>query len=361
VQRLAERQALRRHPEQAARRSLHWGTPILESGLTLIADGRLYYRGHDAAALAINARFEQVASLLWGGELAAGTPQVFVSAGQLHLDAGELPERSRATSPLLADVFQVALARAALADPARYDLRPAAVAQAGARILYLLTSVVASDRSMPQDDMARALQKAWAPSVPQAQALLNAALVLCADHELNVSSFTARCVASAGSTPYAAVIAGLAALQGTRHGGYTERVEALLREAASAEHAKEALAARLRRGESIPGFGHPLYPDGDPRGRLLLDMTAEVLPGNPAVALAAAVEKSALDLIGERPTIDVALAVLTRSLELADGTALALFALGRTAGWIAHAIEQYQTDQLIRPRARYVGPLPVSS
>ena len=105
--------------------------------------------------------------------------------------------------------------------------------------------------------------------------LLRAALILCADHELNVSSFTARCVASAGSHPYAVVIAGLAALEGPRHGGATARVESMLESMRRARPLRSAVAARLRRGESIDGFGHPLYRDGDPRARLLLDLLRE--------------------------------------------------------------------------------------
>src|SRR5690606_13971117 len=116
-----------------------------------------------------------------------------------------------------------------------------------------------------QDNMVSTLVHGWRLQLPAADRLLTAALVLCADHELNVSSFTARCVASAGSTPYQVVQAGLAALQGTKHGGHTARAGALLDEIGEPENARNALGARLRRGESIPGFGHVLYPDGDPR------------------------------------------------------------------------------------------------
>ena len=122
--------------------------------------------------------------------------------------------------------------------------------------------------------------------------------------------------------------------------------------------ARAVVAERLRRGEAIPGFGHPLYPDGDPRGRALLQLTAEVFPRSPAVSLAKALAQAAGDLVGEHPTVDFGLATLARALNRPTGGALAIFALGRTVGWIGHAIEQYRLDQMIRPRARYVGPLP---
>ena len=123
----------------------------------------------------------------------------------------------------------------------------------------MVTTVTAHELG-PDETVARALQRAWVPEDPRGATLLNRALVLCADHELNVSSFTARCVASAGATPYAVVVAGLAALGGVKHGGNTERVEAFLAESEAAGGAREAIASRLRRGEAVPGFGHPLYP-----------------------------------------------------------------------------------------------------
>ncbi|MFN8459786.1 MAG: citrate synthase, partial [Anaerolineae bacterium] len=184
-------------------------------------------------------------------------------------------------------------------------------------------------------------------------------LILCADHELNVSSFTARCVASAGSTPYQVVQAGLAALQGVKHGRMADRVEAFLREAGSPAGVQAAIASYLRRGEAIPGFGHPLYPSGDPRGRMLLAQTATAYPDSAAVALSQAVAGAVFELIGEYPTVDFGLVTLAQALHLPPGGAITLFALGRAIGWIGHAIEQYQLDRIIRPRAQYIGRQPV--
>ncbi|HEX2742018.1 MAG TPA: citrate synthase, partial [Rubrobacter sp.] len=178
------------------------------------------------------------------------------------------------------------------------------------------------------------------------------------DHELPVSTFAARCVASSEATPYAVVLAGLAALGGVKHGGEIELVEAFLREVEDTGDARAVISGRLRRGERIPGFGHSLYPEGDPRGAALLRLTAEAYPEGPAVALHEAVAGEVLQLMGELPTVDFALATVSRVLGLPAGGALALFALGRTVGWIGHAIEQYQSDSLIRPRARYVGEQP---
>jgi citrate synthase len=132
-------------------------------------------------------------------------------------------------------------------------------------------------------------------------------------------------------------------------------VEALLDEAGSPRHVRAALASRLRAG-SPPGFGHPLYPRGDPRARLLLGEVRRTWPGSDVVALADALQRAGRSVVGEHPTIDIALVILRRALALPPDAALTLFAIGRTAGWIAHAIEQYEGGRLIRPRATYVGP-----
>ena len=342
LERLKARAAERRNPEMAAEQALHWGLPILESAITLIADGRIYYRGHDAARLARERSLADVAALLWLGEAngALLEPPSKVSA----------PSTSRSAAPFVPRA-QAALALAATQDPGAYDLRARTVAQTGWRILHLLAGV-AGGASRARRTIDAALAHGW--KVPARADLLRAALILCADHELNVSAFTARCVASARSSPYGVVIAGLAALEGTKHGGTTARIEALWDSLARARDLEHALAERLRRGEPIDGFGHPLYPAGDPRARLLLEM----LPRSRSAAFVADVAAAGRAVLGEAPTLDFALVALARALGLPSGAALTLFAIGRTIGWIAHAIEQYAQDAIIRPRARYVGETP---
>ncbi|HEX8169342.1 MAG TPA: citrate synthase [Thermoanaerobaculia bacterium] len=345
VERLRSRAEERRNPEKAAEHALRWGVPILESAITLIAEGKLYYRGHDVVALARERTLEEVASLVWTGQFDADvfdTPLHVVSG----TGAGELPFISRAQS-----VLAVVGAR----DPLAFDLRPRAVAQSGWRIVNLLTSVAAASQDL-EPTIEETLARAWAPRNRRAAELIRAALIVCADHELNVSAFTARCVASASSNPYAVVLAGLAALEGTKHGGATERVEALFDELRRSRDLRRALAERLRRGESIEGFGHPLYPDGDPRAALLFELLDQHFAKSKELAFANAFAKAGASVAGEKPTIDFALVALARTLALPHGSALTLFAIGRTIGWIAHAIEQYATNTMIRPRARYVGP-----
>jgi citrate synthase len=356
VRRLRERKERRRHPEGVVERALHWGTPVMESGITLIDGGRLYYRGRDVADLAARSTVEEVAALIWIAD-EAKAPTLFPPKPPVY--SQRIQDVSAFVTGLPSvEVFQVLLSLSAAEDPAAYDLRPAAVARTGARILRLMTNAAAGEAATQVPRVAEALQRGWSPKDPGAATLLRSALVYCADHELPVSTFAARCVASSEATPYAVVLAGLAALGGVKHGGEVELVEAFLREVEAAGDAPAAISGRLRRGERVPGFGHSLYPDGDPRAAGLLSLTAEAYPGSPAVSLSQAVAGEALQLMGERPTVDLALVTIARTLGLPPGGATALFALGRTIGWIGHAIEQYEGGSLIRPRARYVGEQP---
>lgn len=349
VRALLERRERRRDPERAAEGALRWGAPVLESAITLVDGGRLFYRGRDVEELAAGSSIERVAALIWAGDPG--------EADRIFASRDGLSRRTRGALATLeglppAEVFQALLPVAAAGDPAGYDLRPAAVARTGAKILHLMAGTVGGDGV---GGTAETLRRGWCPDEPDAAALIDAALVYCADHELPVSTFAARCVASARATPYAVVQAGLAALGGVRHGGQVELVGAFLREVETVGDARTVVAGRLRRGDGVPGFGHPLYPEGDPRGAGLLRATAGFYPESPAVALAETTSEAVLDLTGERPTVDLALATVGRALGLPPGGSVALFAVGRTVGWIGHATEQYASDTLVRPRARYVG------
>jgi citrate synthase len=348
VERLRQRTEERRTPGQAAARTLQWGLPILESSIALIDGQRLYYRGLDVVTLAQTRSLEEVASLIWTGQF-----------GLAH-DAAAVDRLERANPrwPFVARA-QTALTSAAGEDSLALDLRPASVARTGSRILRLLTQV-ATRSSVRELAIDEDLAHAWKVSRRGAD-ILRAALVLCADHELNVSSFTARCVASAGSHPYAVVIAGLAALEGPRHGGAGARIASMLDSTRRAGSVGSAVQARLRRGESIDGFGHPLYRDGDPRARLLLDLLGERYSSAAECRFVREFATAAGTATGEPPNVDFGLAAVARVLNLPPEAPLMLFAIGRSVGWIGHAIEQYATGQLIRPRARYVGVAPAAT
>jgi len=341
VERLTKQKSGRRDPSLVARRALAIdGLPVLESALTLIEAGRLYYRGKDAIALSREATFEAVAAALWAGP--------FEFRSDLHRPSQR--EREHLDTLPFAAAGQRHLAAAAHRDRQADGSEPEQVRRTGARILGELTGLACRfEGSGPS--VARNLSRAWKVPRSIGPKPLEVALILCADHELNVSAFTARAIASAGANLYMAIAGALAALSGQRHGGVTARVWDWLEEPGEPE---ALLARRASAGEALPGFGHPLYPDGDPRAVRLM----ETCPDVPARARALALSRAVHERTGLLPNIDFALATLGRCLKLPRRAPFTLFALGRTAGWVAHCLEQYATGELIRPRARYVGVAP---
>jgi len=345
VERARRRAEDRRDPASVAAHALSLGSPVLESAITLIADGRLYYRGYEAVALSRARAVTEVASLLWKGRFDAWPT------------SARPPARPKAAVSKLSFLprAQILLADAAAHDGRAFSLSEESVAVTGARIIDWMVLAASGVRSSEAATVESRLVAGW--KLPRRSGdLLRAAIILCADHELNVSAFTARCVASAGGTPYGVVIAGLAALEGTRHGGLSARVESMLHALRRERSASDALGARLREGGTLDGFGHPLYPNGDPRATEILALLGERYPRSAPLRFARDLAETALETLQVHPSLDFALATLSSVLKLPSGSALTLFAIGRTIGWIGHAIEQYRTGELIRPRAKYVGP-----
>ncbi len=346
VERLATSRTRGRKPREVARAALDWGLPVLESALTLIEEGRLYYRGQDAVAVSAEASVEQAAALLWDcrEEEAFGPQAATLPAG---VDALRIQWGGRRAEQTLLPLFALACG-----DDigAQWRLPPERqLASCGLLVRRLAACLLGIAPSATPIHLQCA--QAWQLDATGAD-LVRRALVLCADHELNASGFTARCIASTGANLQAAVIGGLAALSGPLHGGTTARVEALLDELDAAADPRACLRDRLARGDDLPGFGHHLYPQGDVRASALL---AELLPLRPHWRAAIEVMR---ELTGHAPSVDFALAALRRHLGLPPGSAFGLFALGRSLGWIAHALEQGRTGSLIRPRAAYVGMMP---
>jgi citrate synthase len=254
----------------------------------------------------------------------------------------------------------VLLPAAAAQMPRVWALGRDAQLDTASAVMRLLAAAMIS--SVPSNvPLHRQLASAWQVRNRQQAGLLRAALVACADHELNASTFTVRCITSTGTHLFGAVAGGLAALAGPRHGGETVRIAALLDEASRAADLDRYLAMRLSRhehgaqGPVLSGFGHPLYPEGDPRARLLLELLEGCAPARSPLGQVQALARTVRDTTGAEPTVDFALAAIERVLGLPAGAAFTLFALGRVVGWIAHAMEQTRDGRLIRPRARYVG------
>jgi citrate synthase len=194
------------------------------------------------------------------------------------------------------------------------------------------------------------------PPSPGLLAALRAALVLLADHELAASTLAARVAASVQADPYAVVATGLGAVGGALHGGASLGAQVMLAAADGPAAAPRVVGDLLRRGERVPGFGHFVYRSGDPRAGLLLGLVREAVPGSPRLAVADAVLAETRRRSLPEPNIDFALAALASCAGMITGAGEAVFAVARTAGWLAHALEEYAARTPLRPRALYTGP-----
>jgi citrate synthase len=380
VERLAERA---RRPDRSSALEV-----VVETELTLLDPaGRLSYRGRDAIELARFRSFEEVVALLWDG--APATPWRLDDERAAAVDA-----LGAALGPDSPDAERIAAVVATLAarDPARDNRDPDSIRRAGAEVFAATLIVLGRGRpKQPQAQRGRpnppiapvrstapdgapvrstaasarsaeggpagVAERLWVALAdhdlkprPEQIAALNAALILLADHELAASTFAARVAASAWAGPYRVILAGLGPLGGALHGGAGLEVEALLDEVAAGADPGEALDARLA-SEPIPGFGHRVYRDRDPRADHLLDRLS--FDPTTAALLGAATERGLA-----APNVDFALAALVRAHGLRAGSSATIFTVARIAGIVAHALEEYEHRLRFRPRATYVGPAP---
>jgi citrate synthase len=402
------------------RRAPGSGELIIESQLTEITADQLRYRGHDATGLAVRHSFEDVAGLLWTGVLGGAPPAAQWQATSEAIAAGRAAQAGLPPGTLPLERLQVIVPALAATDQFRLQLDPPAViAAAGGRISGMVeclprpdgpdgrpgeavvpvaagsvpagsvpagpvpgspvpagpvpgSPVPGSRAEVPPDgaladgppgglapgSIAGRLVPKLCPGLPLpglAQ-VLSAALVLLADHELAASTLAVRVAASVRADPYAVVGTGLGALGGALHGGASLGAETMLRSATAPADAPRVVGELLRRGQRIPGLGHFIYKGADPRAVLLLNLTRAAAPGSARMAMADAILAEADRRALPGSNIDFALAVLARVAGMIPGAGEAIFAVARTAGWLAHALEEYARDSPIRPRSIYIGP-----
>lgn len=367
LERLCARRDARAGHGPVAAAALRQGEPVMDSAITMISLERgPLYRGRSALDLAREGRsFEWVAEGLWSGDWSdRPEPSNWQPEGLGFELEGLLKVLPARVGPL--SVMSVVISLLAARDPGRFSWHMDAVLPRTRALLRRTVAVLALGRasvdpaeaiaaSLASPNLALAIGAAFSRDLSgEEEATLNRALVLAADHELNASTFAARVVASTGADVYGCLSAALAALSGPRHGGAADRVEALLLEAGPADRVEQVVHDRQRRGEVIEGFAHPIYaPQADPRGTLLIDIARELRGASPEVQSVLALVDAMQDGGFGGPSIDVGLVAVARALALPIGSATALFAVGRTAGWVAHSLEQYEAGYLLRPRARY--------
>ena len=378
VERLARRGRPRRPPGVA--------DITVESAITEIAGDRLRFRGLDVARLAVSRTFEEVAELLWTGELRS--VREAWQARPAALAAGRAAQAALPAGTLPLERLQVIVPAMAATDPLRLQLHPAAVTAAGRSIIAGLVDCLPATVipgpgvsgpgvsgpgvsgpgvpgpgipgpgvSGPGEPVAERLWSRLCDhrASPALLRAVSAALVLLADHELAASTLAARVAASVQADPYAVVGTGLGAMSGALHGGASLGAETLLAAARGPGDVPRVVGELLRRGEKVPGFGHFVYGNGDPRAVVLLDLVRRAAPKSGQLAVADAVLAEVRQKSLPEPNIDFAIATLARVAGMVRGAGEAIFAVARTAGWIAHALEAYAGPGPLRPRAVYTG------
>ncbi len=326
---LAKRKQAGRKHETLATNTLFGAEPSIPTAISTFHRQRLYYRGQDAVALAASASLEEVAQLLWNSD-----------------QLSDFSCATRVSTPGRVAAFTSLAALAATGHSTRGRMTRVLHTECQSLVGQLANAFGAQHGKRP---LHLRFAQAWKLS-PQSAELLRTAMVLLVDHELTSSAFATRIAASTGASLPACLLSGLTTLSGPLHGDASGRVKALFDDVAR-QGEDHVIAHYLSTGLPLAGFGHHLYPDGDPRAAALLARF------EPAEVITRFIGK-ATQLTGLHPNIDVALAALAAHCGLPDDAAFGLFATARSIGLLAHGLEQLSVAQVIRPRGRYVGVLP---
>ena len=328
---LCRKKQVGRKREALAAGTIFGAEPCIYSSITTFSKGRAYYRGLDSIRLSDTATLEHVATLLWN------------SSAPVSFEVGDVLVLAEERGRQCAFKSLAALAACGHSTLGRTD--SALHVEAG-RLVALVAQAFGARSDANTQTTHERFALGWGLDGNGAE-LIRRAMVLVADHEITSSAFAARITASTGASLPGCLLTGLSTLSGPLHGDASGHLRAVFDDVVrlGAEH---VVAHHLQSAIPIPGFGHHLYPDGDPRAAALL----EVL--NPPQELMSFIDK-AIELTGLKPNIDVALAALAAQLELPRDASFALFATARSIGLLAHCIEQLRVGKVIRPRGRYTG------
>ncbi|MFD4957051.1 citrate/2-methylcitrate synthase [Microbacterium sp. NPDC058389] len=324
---------------------------VLDTALAHLEDDELFYRERSAARLARESTFDEVVRWLWDVPVLRGPDEA-----DLALARRTVAALGAAATPL--DRLLVAVTAFASTDPLRDDPSVEALARIGARLLVGLPAAL-TEAVPAESPIAETLWTALAgrPRAGGAR-LIDAALVLVVDHDLAVSTLAARVAASARGSAYAIVTAALGAFDAPLHGHASRDAVRMLRAVQGGESPAAAIARAVRdSGRGIPGFGQPLYAGGDMRAVVLRELLHAAPGGDEVVDLVDAVAAEVARHADTRPNLDLALAAFALWGDMGEDAGAVVFAIGRLAGWIAHARDEYdQKPMRLRPRGRYVGP-----
>lgn len=340
----------------------------ITTAITRITDDAVWYRGMPLHDIAGRWSFEQTAEWLWtGAERPPSAPPWPAARGVRHASSTAASPGESGGGRRLDALIGLTVAAAA----SDHDRRPERAVAGGRRLIAAFADrvppAVGAHVAKPVDRSiaARLAARLGGPRrSPVLASLVDLVLVILADHELASSTLAARVAASTRADAYGVVVAGLGVLAGPLHGGASREAMSFLADVGRSGSSRRTIDQWLRSGRRIPGFGHKIYRGVDPRFALLLrslrsaSLAGELPLATGVVDLVDAAVESVIERIGVQPNIDLGIAALASAAELAPDTGEVLFAVARTAGWIAHAIEEYgEAPVRFRPRSVYVGPV----
>lgn len=335
-----------------------WTGPVIKSAITEIKNDGHRYRGHSAIELArLSYPFEQVAELLWGTDADLKNWRQAVP-----IPLPKYLKKLSADEVDYIDLIKALIASVEILDPVTRKLQSDELYTTARRLIVTMALVPAlneSDKGYMADGQFPIAQSLLASlhsnHSHEKSAVVNAALVLCADHELNASALAARIAASCDASLYSTLLSALGTFSGSLHGLASRLTENMISNSMKFKNPSAWLKDYLRHNETLPGFDATLYEHGDPRAKYLLNAARSVSSKDSSLKRLFEIVDCVEDKIGTKPNLDIGLTAITYALSLPPGSGSTIFAVSRTAGWIAHAIEQRSYGGVIRPRAKYIG------
>lgn len=336
-----------------------WNGPVVKTAITEIRNEGHRYRGENVIELALADKpFEQVAELLWGNDT-SGT----ISWKKIKPLTIPKPLKAVASGDTdYLDLLKLLLVSEEIVDRVPRKLNGSDVFNIARSLIVTMsmTPGVARRRDRYIADspfpIAHTLLFALSGNKSRERArVMNRALVLCADHELNASALAARVAASCDATLYSCLLSALGTFSGSLHGSASRRAEDIVHGSLKFRTTAAWTKEYLRQFDQIPGFGTQLYTQGDPRAKVLIDTAVQIGGRNKHLQRLLEIVAFVREEMGLAPNLDIGLAAISYALMLPPGSGSTIFAISRTAGWIAHAIEQRLYGGVIRPRARYIG------
>ncbi|CAC5883575.1 Citrate synthase (si) [Staphylococcus aureus] len=350
------------------------GVIAAETKISSIIESQLTYAGYDIDDLAENAQFEEVIFLLWNYRL-PNEEELAHLKGKLNQYMTLNPRVYTHFEEYVTDhVHPMTALRTSLSYIAHFDPdaenesdenRYERAMRIQAKVASLVTAFarVRQDKEplKPNPDLSYAanflyMLRGELPTDIEVEAF-NKALILHADHELNASAFTARCAVSSLSDMYSGIVAAVGSLKGPLHGGANEQVMTMLSEIGSIENVDAYLDEKFANKDKVMGFGHRVYKDGDPRAKYLREMSRQITKDagrEELFEMSVKMEKRMAEEKGLIPNVDFYSASVYHCMEIPHDLFTPIFAVSRSAGWIAHILEQYKDNRIMRPRAKYL-------